>query len=259
VRRQLPFICGAEGSAGTDDPLFLEAHLAQPPDMSDTFVREVDENLRRDRARDFVRDNAGLLIGAMVLFLAACGGLIYWHQYRGHRVESQVEQLAQVNVRLDAGNTSGAPQQLGDLAKSSSDAVRGSAMFGLASLALRQGDSKQALARYRDIAADSGLPDSFRNLALIRQTALEFDSMAPQAVVARLQPLATPNSPWFGSAGELTAVALAKEGKRDEAGRLFAELARDKDVPDGIRARSIQMASTFGIDASAAIPSAPAL
>jgi len=226
--------------------------------MSETFVREVDENLRRDRLRDFVRDKAGLLIAGLVLFLAICGGLIYWHQYRGQHVEGEVEQLAQVNVRLDAGDTKGAAQQLGDLSNSNSDAVRGAAQFGLASIALRQGDSKQALAKYRDIAADTGLPDSFRNLALIRQTALEFDSMQPQAVIARLQPLATPSSPWFGSAGEMTAIALAKLGKTDQAGRLFAQLARDKDVPDGIRARSIQMASTFGVDASDAMPTAPA-
>jgi hypothetical protein len=226
--------------------------------MSDTFVREVDENLRRDRVRDFVRDNAGLLIGGVVLFLAICGGLIYWHQYRGQRTEQQVEQLAQINVRLDTGNPKAAAQQLGNLTASNSDAVRGTAMFGLASLSLRQGDTKQAIAKYRDIAADTGLPDSFRNLALIRQTSLEFDTMQPQAVIARLQPLAAPGSPWFGSAGEMTAIALAKQGKRDQAGRLFGELARDKDVPDGIRARSIQMASTFGVDASDAMPTAPA-
>jgi len=246
-------------AAGTDDPLFLEADLAQPPDMSDTFVREVDENLRRDRARDFVRGNAGLLIGAVVLFLVLCGGIIYWHQYRGQRAEGQVEQLAQINVRLDRGNTSGAAQQLGDLSNSGSAAVRATAEFGLASVALKQGDSKQAIARYRAIAADSGLPPPFRDLALVRQTALEFDSMQPQAVIARLQPLASPGNPWFGSAGELTAIALVKEGRAAEAGKLFATLARDKDVSDGIRGRAVQMASTLGVDASDAIPAAPVL
>jgi hypothetical protein len=245
-------------AAGTDDPLFFEADLAQPPDITETFVREVDENLRRDRARDFLQGNAGLLIGAVVLFLALCGGLIYWHAYRGQHTEGEVEQLAQVNVRLASGNTTGAQQQLAALSGSGSDAVRGSAMFGLAALAAHQGDSKQALARYRAIAGDSSLPESFRNLALIRQTAMEFDSLQPQQVIARLQPLATRNSPWFGSAGELTAIALIKEGRNADAGRLFAQLARDKDVPDGIRGRSVQMASTLGIDASDAMPTAPA-
>ena len=66
----------------------------------------------------------------------------------------------------------------------------------------------------------------------------------PEDVVARLKPLTKPDSPWFGTAGELTAVALLKEGKKTEAGQLFAALARSKTVPDAIRSRAIQMAST---------------
>jgi hypothetical protein len=226
--------------------------------MDETFVREVDENLRRDRARDFVRDNASLLIGAVVLFLVLSGGLIYWHEYRGRKVEGQVEQLAQVYTRLDAGSNRGAAEQFEQLSDSSSKAVRASALFGRATLALQQGNSKQAIADYRDAAADSSLPQSFRNLALIRQTSLEFDSLRPQDVVARLQPLAKPGAPWFGSAGELTAIALVKQGKTAEAGRMFAAMARDKKVPDTIRSRSVQIASTLGVDASDAIPAAPA-
>ena len=56
--------------------------MAQPPDISDTFVREVDENLRRDRARDFAKQYGGWLIGALVLFIAASGGFIYWLYYQ---------------------------------------------------------------------------------------------------------------------------------------------------------------------------------
>jgi hypothetical protein len=32
--------------------------LAQPPDISETFLREVDENLRRDQLRDFAKETA---------------------------------------------------------------------------------------------------------------------------------------------------------------------------------------------------------
>ena len=48
--------------------------MAQPPDISDTFVREVDENLRRDQMRDFFKTYGSWVIAAVVLFLAASGG-----------------------------------------------------------------------------------------------------------------------------------------------------------------------------------------
>ena len=38
-----------------------------------------------------------------------------------------------------------------------------------------------------------------------------------------MQPLAKPGNPWFGSAGEMTAMALIKQGKNAEAGQLFAQ------------------------------------
>jgi hypothetical protein len=230
--------------------------LAQPPDITQTFVREVDENLRRDRLRDFAKKYAGWLIVAVVLFLAASGGWIYWQDYRTKQSEQAVDQLAQIYTSISKGDVQTAPARLDALSKDRSKAVRASALFGRAAVAVQQNDVKLAVAKYREIAADTSLPVPFRDLALIRQTALEFDSLKPEQVIARLAPLAKPGNPWFGSAGEMTAMALIKQGKRAEAGRLFATIARDNQVPEQLRARSIQIASTLGVDASNAMPQA---
>jgi hypothetical protein len=42
------------------------------------------------------------------------------------------------------------------------------------------------------------LPEAYRNLGLIRATALEFDTIKPEEVIARLEPLTRPGNPWFG-------------------------------------------------------------
>ena len=81
------------------------------------------------------------------------------------------------------------------------------------------------------------MPQPYRDAALIRQTALEFDPLKPEEVIARMEPLAKPGNPWFGSAGEMTAMALIKQGKKAEAGQLFGAIAKDKQVPDSLRAR----------------------
>jgi len=227
--------------------------LAQPPDISDTFVREVDENLRRDRIRDFFRENGAWLVFALILFLAACGGIIWYQQHREDRAAEHVEQLAQIYKDIGTGNTAKVPQQLDDLSNSSSKAVRASAMFTRAALALQQNDQKLAISTYKTIADDSSFPDAYRNAALIRQTALEFDQLQPQDVISRLQPLTKAGDPWFGSAGEMTALALIKQGKNKEAGQLFAAIAKDKTVPDSIRNRAVQISGTLGVDASAAL------
>lgn len=226
--------------------------MAQPPDTSDTFLREVDENLRRDQIRDWFKENGNLLIGAVVLFLVLSGGLIWYQQHKRDLAEQHVEQLAQVYRDIGVGNTAKVPQQLDDLSNASSKAVRATAMFTRAAFALQQNDQKLAIATFQKIADDSSLPDAYRNAALIRQTALQFDSLQPQQVIARLKPLAKAGDPWFGSAGEMTALALAKQGKSAQAGQLFARIANDKSAPEAIRARAVQIAGSLGTDASAA-------
>lgn len=216
-------------------------------------MREVDDNLRRDRARDFAKQYGGWIIAGIILFLIASGGFIYWQSYSQQHYERQVEQIAQIFKDIGSGDTSSAPKQLDDLSQSGSKGVRATAMFTRAAVAVQQNDMKLAISKYRDIAADSSLPQPYRDMALIRQTALEFDSLTPDQVVDRLKPLTRPGNPWFGSAGEMTAMAMLKAGKKNEAAQLFSAIAKDKSVPDTIRDRAVQVAGTLGVDASAAL------
>lgn len=227
--------------------------MAQPPDITETFVREVDENLRRDQMQNFFKAYGSWLIVAVVLFLGASGGFIWWKQHQVQQSQAKVEKLAQIYKDIGSGNTSQSPQQLDEISKSGSKAVRASALFARAALALQQNDVKLATSTYKTIANDDGLPDPYRDAALIRQTALEFDQLKPEEAIARLQPLAKPGEPWFGSAGEMTALAMIKQGRKQEAGQLFAAIAKDQSVPETIRGRATQLASSLGIDVSAAL------
>lgn len=233
--------------------------MARPPstEVNETFLREVDEDLRRDRVRDFFVNNRALLIAAVVLFLTAIAGLFWWQNHQRTKAGQEVEELARIYRDFATRNFDAAPAALQPLTTSSNEGVRASAIFTAAAVDLEKGDHKAAIAKYRGLAEDEGLPQAYRDIALIRQTALEFDQLKPDEVIARMKPLAVPGGPWFGSAGELTALALIKQGKRAEAGKLFAAVARDKSVPESLRSRSVQIASSLGVDASDAMP-APA-
>ena len=227
--------------------------MAQPPDITETFVREVDENLRRDRLRDFFKEYGNWLIAAVGLFLAISGGLIWWNQHQEQKRGAQVEQLAQVYKDIGGGNAAKAAPQLDELAKSGSKAVRASAQFARAALTLQQNDTKQAAATYKAIADDDAMPLPYRDAALVRQTALEFDQLKPDEVISRLAPLTKAGEPWFGSAGEMTALAMLKQGKSQQAAQLFVAIAKDKSVPETIRGRAAQVAASMGIDVGAAL------
>ena len=231
--------------------------MALPTDSNDTFLREVDENLRRDQFQDFFKKNGKWIALGVVLFLAAAGGFIYWQEYRNRQAAEQSEQLHAVFTDIAKNERQTVPQRLGKLEQSHSEVVRASAILTDAALALDTNNRTAAIAKYRELANDKGLSQVYRDVGTIRLTALEFDTLKPEDVVARLEPLAKPGNPWFGSAGEMTALALLKQGKKAEAGRLFAQVAADAQVPNSIRTRAVQVAGTLGVDASASLPGLP--
>ena len=227
--------------------------MAVPTDSDDTFLREVDENLRRDQLRDWARKYGWWLVGALVLFLAAVGGWLYWLERQRAEAAEDSELLSQIYTDIGSGKMATVPKRLDALADDGKGAVRATALFTGAAVALEQNDRAAATAKYNAIANDDDLAAPYRDLGLIRATSLEFDALKPEQVIARMEPMAKPGNPWFGSAGELTAMALIKQGKRNEAGRLFAAIAADRQVPDSIRARAVQIAGTLGVDASASL------
>ena len=227
--------------------------MAVPTDSGETFLREVDENLRRDQLRDWVRKYGGWLIAALVLFLAAVGGWLYWQERQRAAAAEDSEVLSQIYTDIGAGKMATVPKRLDALADDGKGAVRATALFTRAAVALEQNDRATATARYNEIANDDDLAAPYRDLGLIRATSLEFDALKPEQVIARMEPLAKPGNPWFGTAGELTAMAMIKQGKKSEAGRLFAAIAADRQVPPSIRARAVQIAGSLGVDASASL------
>ena len=229
--------------------------MALTPDTGETFLREVDENLRRDQLRGAAKRYGPLIVAAVVLLLAAVGGWLYWQDKQQKDAARDSEQMAVVYKDIAAGNLATVPQRLDALATGTSDAVRASALFTRAAVALEKNDRPTAIAKYHQVADDTGLPAPYRDLGLIRATTLEFDAIKPEQVIARMEPMTKPGNPWFGSAGELTGMALIKQGKKLEAGRQFAAIAADRQVPDSIRARAVQIAGTLGVDATASLSS----
>jgi hypothetical protein len=73
--------------------------------------------------------------------------------------------------------------------------------------------------------------------------------MNPADVIAQLGDLAKPGSAYFGSAGELVAMAHLEGGNRAAAGKIFADIAKDEKQPESLRSRARQMAGLMGVDA----------
>lgn len=222
--------------------------MALTPQNSEAFMREVDEAVRQDQLLTFWQRFGRWIVALVVLGLLAFGGWLYWQHYSQTRSQAVSEEMDKVIATAVGGGTPDA-KQIDSLTNASQPGFRASALLVKAGTAARKGDAKTAIATYKAMAADSSIDQPYRDLALIRQTTLEYESLTPQQVVDRLKPLAVEGAPWFGSAGELVAIAYMKMRKPDLAGPMFAAMAKDANVPQSIRSRARQMAGLLGIDA----------
>lgn len=222
----------------------------------EVLLREVDEAVRQDQFGDAARKYA-LPVGiALVLGLAAFGGWLFWQDRREGQLEARSEQLITALDELEAGQIASADEKLAALAAEGSSATAVSAKLARAGIALRDNRRDDAVRIYESVAGDTDAPQAYRDLATIRAVAANFERMEPQQVVDRLKPLAVPGNPWFGSAGELVAMAYLEQGQENLAGPLFAEIAKDEDVPQTLRSRTRQMAGLLGYDAIADVDEA---
>ncbi|RXZ66688.1 tetratricopeptide repeat protein [Pelagerythrobacter rhizovicinus] len=211
-------------------------------------MREVDEAVRQDQVAEFGRRYGKPLIAVVALGILAFGGYLFWDHRQEAAMEAESETLVGALDQLQAGNLGSATERLDPLLAEEGGAATQAALLK-AGIAMEQGRNEDAAKIYAEVAADDDVPQLLRDLATIREIAATFDDREPDDVVARLKPMAVPGNPYFGSAGELVAMAYLDQGNNEEAGTLLAAIAKDETQPESLRSRARQMAGVLGVDA----------
>jgi hypothetical protein len=226
--------------------------------QQDVFMREVDEALRQDEMVDLVKRWGVLIAAGVVVVLLALAGYLWWDNHSKQTAGEVGEQFTMALDKLEANNLSAADKELvGVIAKGGPGSVAAAKLLrgGIAS---QQNKPADAAKLFAEVSADAGAPKPFRDLATIREVAVRFDQIPPQQVIDRLKPLAVEGNAFFGTAGEMTAVAMIQANRGAEAGRLLAAVARDKTVPDTLRTRAARLATSLGVNVDVAPAAAPA-
>jgi hypothetical protein len=223
--------------------------LASTPPTNEAFLREVDEELRRDQIEGFWKKWGRWLIGGVLAILLSWGGWLWWDSRDAEAAGLEGEQMSQALDELQNNDMAGADAKLKTLAGSTREGYRVSAQLAQAGALMQKDDPKGAAKVFGAIAADTSVAQPWRDLALIRQTSAEYDVLKPSDIITRLKPLAVSGNPWFGSAGEMVAVAYMNSGQPQLAGKLFGDIGKDETVPETLRSRAVQMAGVLGVDA----------
>lgn len=233
--------------------------MAVKDDTGDSFIREVDDEYRRERLGNvWSRYGRWLLVGIGAL-LVAVAAYLYWRNIRADRADARAAAFSTALAQVRGGGAVKADAALTELSKAPEPGYRALALLEQAGAAAAS-DPAKAAHLYDAAAANMDIAQPFRDLALLKSTQLQFDRLTPAQAIGRLRPLALPGNPWFGTAGELTALAHLRAGQSDLARPLLNTLVKDESVPASIRGRAQQLLSSITATATGSlVPTAAAV
>jgi|GEM_PF-77473 len=202
----------------------------------DTLIREVDEELRRDRLRSFWRHGGPWIILAAVLIVVGVAGYEGWTWWTKTQAAKSSDQFYAAAAIADGTDFAAAQKALNDVIAQGSGGYPMLAQFREAALLAKNGKTDDAVAAY-DALSTSLSNTHLRALALILGASLLVDKGDVAAVEQRVGGSITPADPLRNAARETLGLTQYKAGKLDDAMKSFSDIMADPNSSQDLRNR----------------------
>ncbi|WP_274425434.1 tetratricopeptide repeat protein [Chelativorans sp. YIM 93263] len=207
----------------------------------DSFIREVNEEVRQDRYKTLWRQYGAFIVGAVALIILAAAAYVAYDYWSTSRANRSGDEFARALELAEEGNNTEALAVLEELEDSGYGSYPVLARMRAASIQAESGNIDEAVANLDAVMEDSSAPGVIREIARLRAGLLLVDHGSYADVAARVEALTSVGNPMRHTAREALALAAWKEGERDNALTLFGEIADDPEAPADARQRAEMM------------------
>jgi len=204
---------------------------------SDSFIREVTEEVRQERMLKLWKRFGPYVIGGLVLLVAASAA---WSWRQSAERQTALETGAAF-LAADPGDVAAA-EALVTETEGKASAI---AHLRLAMAEAAAGDPEVAADIFREVAETPDLAPAYADLAALHAVRIDAPRMTPEAVQAALDPLIAPGAPYRLLALELRAATLANAGAASEALADLDTILTDPEATPGLRARAAELRSAL--------------
>ena len=212
--------------------------------MSD-LLREIDEELQRERMALLWRKYQKLILGAIALVIFGTASHTAWKQ---HIAKTEITRSVALGSVASRPNMAEAEKIEAFQAFAKANSGSGQAVLAqMAAIAgLIHADKKDEALKALDALANepSALPMT-RDYARLVRVELLLDSGDPVALRQQLEPLAQAGQPWRFSARMLQGVLYGKHGDFAKAKDILKALSEDTDAPTTMRDEAKQLARYY--------------
>lgn len=206
--------------------------------QNDSFIREVNEELRSDQMKSVWTRFGIVIVGVAVLIVVGTVGKVgydYWHETSA----SQSGDIFLEALNLARENkTDEALSALTGLEKDGYGAYPVLARMRSATLLAEKGDQAGAIQAFRAIGTDAKLPQAMRDAARLRAAYLLVDTGSYEDVSAEVEVLAVPQNGLRHSAREALGLAAYKAGDFAKARDWFQLISDDTETPRNLANRA---------------------
>ena len=208
----------------------------------DSFIREVDDELRQDQAKQIWNSYGTLIVGAAIAVVIGTAAWTGYSSWVKSKANASGDAFSQALTLSADGKTEEAEAALAAMQADSYGAYPLLARMRLATLAAEKGDAAGAVTAFDAVAADTSVPGPIRDLAKLRAAYLLVDSGSYADVASRAETLTGETNALRHSAREALGLSAWKEGKSADALALFSQIATDDAAPRNARKRADLMA-----------------
>jgi len=208
---------------------------------SDSLLREVEEEVRRERYEQLFREYGPYVIGGIVVALILVAGYLWWQNQKEVAAQSASLPFLTAKDQIEAENYAAARESLTPLVSDSPGVYPVLAKMELAAAALGEGKLDEALALYKEVAAEGSAPREIRDAATIRAKQLQADMLSPAELRSGLEDLAGSDRAFAVAAQDLIAYSHFREQAYAAARPIYDELAENTEAPQSLRARARNM------------------
>ncbi|WP_299936759.1 tetratricopeptide repeat protein [uncultured Nitratireductor sp.] len=207
----------------------------------DSFIREVNEELRQDQFKSLWRRFGPVAIGAAVLLVVATAGYVGYERWTSSQANASGDAFSQALDLARQGETAEALAAFEELEGSGYGSYPLLARMRAATVLAADGDADGAVAAFDEIAADKSVTDVIADTARLRAGLILVDRGSYADVAARVETLTADGNALRHTAREALGLAAWKEGKRDDALTLFQQISGDAAAPRNTRQRAEMM------------------
>ena len=204
----------------------------------DSFIREVNEELRSDQMKAIWKQYGKLLIAAAVLIVVGTAGVRGYQWWTNKQASASGDRFLAAMRLADENKRDEATAALAELEKDGYGAYPVLARMRSATVTADKGDKKAAALEFAAIGKDTSVPEVIRDAAKLRAGWLLIDDAPYTDVSAQVEELATPQNPMRHSAREALGLSAYKNGDMARAKEWFEAIASDTQTPGNVANRA---------------------